>query len=41
MEDAVGGRAQETHKTALKVMRNIFTVVKTTDAIKMLKGENQ
>jgi hypothetical protein len=41
VEDAVGGRAQETHEAALKVMRNIFTVVKTTDAIEMLKGENQ
>ena len=36
VEDAVGGRSQETHEAALKVMRNIYTVIKTSEAVNML-----
>lgn len=36
VEDAVGGRAQETHEATLKVMKNIYTVIKTPEAVNML-----
>ncbi|MEM0271393.1 MAG: cysteine hydrolase [Thermoprotei archaeon] len=39
VEDAVGGRAPETHEAALKVMGSIFRVVKTTEAVAMFEGK--
>ncbi len=40
VEDAVGGRTPETHEAALKVMKLLFTVLSTAEAVKIMRQQS-